>query len=401
MALEVQPVRSGRDRREFIELPYRLHATSPHWTPPLRIERRLFLSPRFNAFFKHGEAQLFLARREGRVVGRISAHIDHAYNAFHGSRWGMWGFFECEDDQEAADALLAAAEAWHRERERDRMVGPMDFVMNDESGIVVEGGHLDAMIRQPWQPPYYRELCERAGLEKAMDLLMWQLEIADRAQILPVIVELAERCEPDHGIRLRHMRRRGLRRDMNVFAEIYNQAWARNWGFVPYDKADLDAYAQELQLVFDPDWFMVSEKIDTGEPVGIAITVPDINQVLRKMNGRVLPFGWWHFLRRRRTIDRCRVGFLGVKPEFQHTGVAAQLYIEHFDMAEVSPVTWGEMGWILETNIAMNRGMEAMGGRVVKRYRMYERRLEADAAPAWPADMKVWAPTREIEHPAS
>ena len=401
MALEVQPVRSGRDRREFIELPYRLHATSPHWTPPLRIERRLFLSPRFNAFFKHGEAQLFLARREGRVVGRISAHIDHAYNAFHGSRWGMWGFFECEDDQEAADALLAAAEAWHRERERDRMVGPMAVAKNGERGTAVGAGRLAAMIRQPWQPPYYRELCERAGLEKAMDLLMWQLEIADRAQILPVIVELAERCEPDHGIRLRHMRRRGLRRDMNVFAEIYNQAWARNWGFVPYDKADLDAYAQELQLVFDPDWFMVSEKIDTGEPVGIAITVPDINQVLRKMNGRVLPFGWWHFLRRRRTIDRCRVGFLGVKPEFQHTGVAAQLYIEHFDMAEVSPVTWGEMGWILETNIAMNRGMEAMGGRVVKRYRMYERRLEADAAPAWPADMKVWAPTREIEHPAS
>jgi GNAT superfamily N-acetyltransferase len=257
------------------------------------------------------------------------------------------------------------------------------------------------MIRQPWHPPYYRELCERAGLEKAMDLLMWQLEIADREQILPVIFELAERCEPDHGIRLRHMSRRTLRRDMNVFAEIYNQAWARNWGFVPYDKADLDAYAQELQLVFDPDWFMVSEQVDTGEPVAIAITVPDINQVLKKMNGRILPFGWWHFLRRRRTVDRCRVGFLGVKPEFQNTGVAAQLYIEHFDMAVVSPVTWGEMGWILETNIPMNRGMEAMGGRVVKRYRMYERRLEHDAPPAYPADAKVWEPTRELEHPAS
>ena len=401
MALEVQPVRSGRDRREFIELPYRLHATSPHWTPPLRIERRLFLSPRFNAFFKHGEAQLFLARRDGRVVGRISAHIDHAYNAFHGSRWGMWGFFECEDDQEAADGLLAAAEAWHRERERDRMVGPMDFVMNDESGIVIEGGDLDAMIRQPWQPPYYRTLCETAGLEKAMDILMWKLHISDRKSILPVITELAEQCEPEHGIRLRHMTRRRLRKDMDVFAEIYNKAWARNWGFVPYDKADLDAYAQELQLVFDPKWFMVAEKIDTGEAVGLAITVPDINQVLRKMNGRILPFGWWHFLRRRKIIDRCRVGFLGVKPEYQHTGVAALLYIEHFDMAEIGPVVGGEMGWILETNIAMNRGMEAMGGQVVKRYRMYERRLEADAAPAYPADAKVWTPERVIEHPAS
>lgn len=395
MALEVKPVCSGRDRREFIDLPYRLHASSPQWTPPLRIERRLFLDPRFNAFFGHGEAQLFLARRDGRVVGRISAHVDHAFNAFHGSRWGMWGFFECEDDQQAADALLGAAEAWNRERARDRMVGPMDFVMNDESGIVVEGHEMEAMIRQPWHPPYYRELCERAGLEKAMDMLMWQLEISDRAKILPVIFELAERCEPEHGIRLRHMTRRTLRRDMEVFAEIYNQAWARNWGFVPYGKADLDAYAHELQLVFDPDWFMVSERVDSGEPVAIAITVPDINQVLKLMNGRVLPLGWWHFLRRRRIVDRCRVGFLGVKPEYQHTGVAAQLYIEHFDMARVSRVKWGEMGWILETNVAMNRGMEAMNGRVVKRYRMYERRLEPDAAPAYPSEARIWEPTRE------
>jgi GNAT superfamily N-acetyltransferase len=196
-------------------------------------------------------------------------------------------------------------------------------------------------------------------------------------------------------MRIRHMSRRTLRRDMEVFAEIYNQAWARNWGFVPYGKADLDAYARELQLVFDPDWFMVSERVDTGEPVAIAITVPDINQVLKRMNGRVLPLGWLAFLRRRRTIDRCRVGFLGVKPEYQHTGVAAQLYIEHFDMARVSRVKWGEMGWILETNVAMNRGMEAMNGRVVKRYRMYERRLEPGAAPASPPDAKLWRPTRE------
>ncbi len=286
MALEVQPVRSGRDKREFIDLPYRLHATSPQWTPPLRIERRLFLSPRFNAFFKHGEAELFLARRDGRVVGRVSAHVDHAYNEFHGSRWGMWGFFECEDDQEAADALLAAVEAWHRERGRDRMVGPMDFVMNDESGIVIEGFEHEAMIRQPWHPPYYQALCERAGLDKAMDVLMWKLHISDREKILPVIVDLAESCKTQHGIRLRHMTRRRLRRDMDLFAEIYNEAWSRNWGFVPYDKKDLDAYAQELQLVFDPQWFMVAELEETGEAVGLAITVPDINQVLKQMNGQ-------------------------------------------------------------------------------------------------------------------
>ena len=159
---------------------------------------------RFNAFFKHGEAQLFLALRDGRVVGRISAQIDHAFNDYQGNRWGMFGFLELEDDQEVVGrAARRPREGWLRERGRDRMVGPMDFTMNDESGVVIEGFEREPMIRQPWHPPYYRALCEGAGLEKAIDLLMWQLEIADRAKILPVIFELAERCEPEHGIRLR------------------------------------------------------------------------------------------------------------------------------------------------------------------------------------------------------
>ena len=170
------------------------------------------------------------------------------------------------------------------------------------------------------------------------------------------------------------MTRRSLRRDMDRFADVYNSAWSHNWGFSPYSKEDLDYYAQELQLVFDAPWFMVAEK--DGETVAVAITVPDINQVLRKMNGRLLPFGWWHFLRRRKIIDRCRVGFLGVKPEYQHTGVAAALYVEHFDLAAKGPVKWGEMGWILETNRAMNRGMEAMNGRKVKTYRVFQRTLD-------------------------
>jgi GNAT superfamily N-acetyltransferase len=170
------------------------------------------------------------------------------------------------------------------------------------------------------------------------------------------------------------MSRLHMRKEMDRFAEVYNAAWKDNWGFVPYSKEDLDQYAQEMQLVYAREWFMVAEK--DGDTVGMAITVPDLNQVLRKMNGRLLPLGWWHFLNKRRIIDRVRVGFLGVKPEYQHTGIAAKMYVEHFDQAENSPrIKWGEMGWILEVNDAMNRGMEAMGGRIVKRYRVYERVL--------------------------
>jgi GNAT superfamily N-acetyltransferase len=374
VSLQVSPVTSRRERSEFIELPFRLHANERQWVPPLRIERRFFLSSRFNAYFKHADAQLFLARRGGRMVGRISAQIDHAFNDYHGSNTGMFGFLELEEDPEVLEAMLAAVAAWLRARGCDRMVGPMDFTMNDEVGVLYEGFEREPLVKQPWHPPYYQRLCEAASLEKAIDLWMWELVIADRARILPILFELAEKLEPEHGIRIRHMRRRTLRSDLEVFREIYNDAWKRNWGFVPYSKEDIDAYAQELHLVFDPAWFMVAETAE-GKAVGAALTVPDINQVLKRMNGRLLPLGWWHFLRRRRIIDRCRVGFLGVRREYQHTGVAAGLYIEHFDMAERHRVKWGEMGWILETNKSMNRGMEAMGGRIVKRYRVYEREI--------------------------
>ena len=206
--------------------------------------------------------------------------------------------------------------------------------MNDESGIVIEGFEREPMVKQPWHPPYYQRLCEGAGLEKAIDLYMWELHVSERSNVHPSIFELADKLEPEHGVTIRKMSRRHLRRDIDLFGETWNDAWKDNWGFVPYSKEDLDHYAQELQLVFDKHWFMVAENRE-GEAVGVAITVPDINQALKKMNGRLLPFGWWHFLRRGKIMDRVRVGFLGVKKEYQHTGVAAGLFAEHYDMAEV------------------------------------------------------------------
>jgi len=375
VAVEIRSVSGARDLKRFVDLPFRLHANHPQWVPPLKLERYMFLTRRLNAFFSHGEADYFLACRDGRVVGRATAQINRAFNEQQQKHWGWFGFLELENDLEVLAALLDTAADWLRARGCERMVGPADFAMNNESGILIEGFELRPMIVQPWHPPYYQQLMEQAGMAKAMDLLMWNLEVSDREKVLPVIFELAEKVESDHGIRVRPMRRRQLRKELDSFAEVYNSAWANNWDFVPYSKKDLDALAQEMQLVFDKHWAFIAERLDTGEVVGMAMTFPDINQVLAKMKGRLLPFGWWHFLNKGRTIDRVRVGFLGVKPEYQHTGVAAKLYVEHFNAAAVRRQQGGEMGWILETNTPMNRGMEAMGGRIVKRYRVYERLL--------------------------
>jgi GNAT superfamily N-acetyltransferase len=373
-AVEVEPVNGFRELREFVALPFRLHAGTP-WIPPLKIERYAFLARKLNPFFKHGEAEYFLARREGRIVGRITAQVDRAFNEFHGNRWGMFGFLEFEDNQEVLEGLLDAAAGWLAERGCDRMVGPMDFQMNDEAGVLIEGYELEPMIRQPWQPPYYRERCETAGLTKAMDLLHWEIQVSNReGRMHPVLPQLAEHARTKHGIRIRRMSRLHLRRELDEFAKVYNAAWSDNWGFVPYSKEDLDAYALDLQLVYDRNWFMVAEN-ERGETVAMALTFPDINQVLKRMNGRILPFGWWHYLRRRRIMDRVRVGFLGVLPEYQHTGAAAALYMEHFDTSARTGGPDGEAGWILENNTSMIRGLEAMGGQIVKRCRVYERVL--------------------------
>ena len=377
MPIEVSVVNGFDDIKQFVALPFRLHAGTP-WIPPLKLERYAFLSRKLNAYFKHGEAQYYLARRDGVVVGRVSAQIDRAFNQYHQNRWGMFGFLEFEDDLEVLQALLAAATTWLRERGCERMVGPMDFQLNDESGIMIEGFELEPLIRQPWHPPYYQRRCEEAGLTKAMDLLSWDLSITDRERMNPILPRIAERARTRHGITIRKMSRRHLRREMDEFADVYNAAWSGNWGFVPYSKADLDAYAIDMQLVYAREWFMIAEQ--DGKTIAMAITIPDIHQVYKKMQGRLLPLGWWYYLNRNRIIDRVRVGFLGVLPEYQHTGVAAALYLEHFDAATRTRQKAGEASFILEINTSMNRGLEAMGGRIVKRWRVYEQILDGSGS---------------------
>jgi GNAT superfamily N-acetyltransferase len=374
-AVEIKPVRSKSERVEFIKFPYRLYSDEPLWVAPLLMDRKKQLDPQRNPFFEHAEVQLYTAWRDGRIVGRISAHVDRNLNEFQDNEWGLFGFFDCENDPEVAAALLDTAEAWLRERGRERMVGPMDFTTNDEFGVLIDGYERPPIILMPWQPRYYPQLLEGWGLVKAMDTQMWELNVTGRHLVHPAIWEIADRVEAEHGIICRPMRKRDLESEVSKFLEVYNSAWERNWGFVPLTADELRHYAKDLKPVLDENWAMIAERKDTREVVGAALTLPDFNQVLAKLNGRLLPFGWLTALRARPKINRVRVFALGVKPEYQHTGVAARFYQMHFDAAERTPQKGGEMGWILETNKAMNRAMEGMGGKVVSRYRVFEKLL--------------------------
>ncbi len=263
-----------------------------------------------------------------------------------------------------------------RERGRERLLGPMDFTTNDECGLLIEGYDRHPMILEPWHPPYYRERLEALGYGKTIDLLIWWLSLGELKQgdrFADAIHEVADKVESEHGITVRNMRKRDLEAEIGRFMEVYNAAWERNWGFVPITDEEVGFQAKNLKQIIDERWGFIAER--DGEVLGAALTLPDINQVTKRMNGRLLPFGWLRFLLGKRKIDRVRVFALGVKPEYQHTGIAARFYVRHIETAAETGSPAGDQGWILETNEPMNRAMEGMGGKIVKRYRLYEKTL--------------------------
>ena len=374
MSLRVSAVRSRDDRRAFLDLPHELYRRDPHWVAPLRTEIKARLDPTRGPFFRHGEAGLFLARRGDRVVGRISAHVDRRYNDFHSSpdhrdRTGFWGFFECEDDADAAVELFDAAEAWLSARGRDRMLGPASFTLNDEAGLLVDGFDAPPMILMSYNPPWYERLVDKAGFEKAQDLYAYRLDA--HAPAPPDVVALGR--EAANAYTFRTLDKRRFDDEMRRFLAVYNEAWERNWGFVPMTDEEIREHAKRLRPIIDPRLVFIAEQ--GNEPVAVGLTIPDVNEELIRMRGRLGPVSLARLALRARRRDwrTCRVVALGVKREHRTSGIGAHLYASTLDAARRAGYRWGEMSWILESNDAMNRAIAHMGGRRYKTYRMLER----------------------------
>ncbi|MGH2973316.1 MAG: hypothetical protein ACRDLL_00395 [Solirubrobacterales bacterium] len=378
-SVTIRPARTRRELKRFVKVPFRLHRDQPQWVAPLLFERMEFLDREKNPYFEHAEVEYFIAERDGEPLGRVSVQIDRRWDEFQGGSDAMFGFFETANDPEVTSALLGAAAEWARGKGRDRILGPMDFTTNDEIGILIEGFERRPMILEPWHPPHYRELIEAEGFAKAMDVQMWELQFGDLKRgerFDPAIHAAAETGLNEEGITIRNMRKRDMANEVRRFMDVYNEAWGSNWGFVPITDAEVEFQAKNLKQILDEDWTYMAEK--DGEVIGAALTLPDINQVLAKLNGRLLPFGWLRFLLGKGKIDQLRVLALGVKHDYRHTGVAASLYLKHLETAaRPGRIEGGEMGWILETNGPMNRAMEGMGGKVVKKYRIFEKALVA------------------------
>lgn len=334
------------------------------------------LSRRKNPFFEHGEAEYFIAERDGQIVGRIAAISNRLHNETHGDRVGFLGFFETVPDEKVADALLGAASDWCRERGHDVIRGPASFSVNDEAGLLVNGFDTPPTLMMPHNPPYYADLLERAGFLKAKDLLVYT---GGREDVyIPVPERLAHGTElirQRQGITLRGLNLKDFENEVARIKHIYNAAWERNWGFVPLTEREIDHLAEQFKPVVIPDLVPFAEK--DGRVIAFGLVLPDLNVALRgNRSGRMLPailkILW---LLKAKRLRRCRIVLLGILPEYRHRGVDAMLYHWIWTHAPNHKIYWGEAGWILEDNAAMNAGLEKMGFRVYKIYRLYDRRL--------------------------
>jgi GNAT superfamily N-acetyltransferase len=369
--LVVEPLPRGGSLREFVQLPWRVNRGDPHWVPPLRKSVRTLLDRDRHPFHRHAEVEYFLARRGGEPVGRVAAIVNHLHNEFHEERTGFFGFFEVLEDAEAAAALLESAAAWLRGRGMDRMRGPTSFSTNEEVGVLVEGFDAPPTVLMTHNPPYYGSLLERAGLRKEKDLLAYWHQGGQPTERL---LRGSERIAARAGVRIRTLDLKRFREEVELIQEIYNSAWARNWGFVPMTEAEIAFMARELRPVVDPDLCLFAEV--EGKAVGFSLALPDVNQALRKLpSGRLLPFGWLRLLRELRRIRVFRVITLGLRPGYQHSGIGAGLYLRTWSEGLRKGYQGAEASWILQDNLEMVQAIEKMGWKEYKRYRIYERPL--------------------------
>ena len=372
--LTVLPATGAAEIEQYIRFPFGLYSQFPHWVPPLLMERRDFLNPRKNPVYEYAEIQPFLARRGTRVVGTITALENSRFGQFHPTERhvGFFGLYECERDPEASRALLAAAAGWLKARGLSVIRGPTNFTTNDVLGLLVEGFDDDPAILMPYNPPYYAEQLAQFGFSKAKDL--YALEVRAE-QYKGQLEALARRVLQNSRIRVRPVDLKRWNAELEFVRRCYNEAWANNWGFVPWTDRELAAIAKELKPLIDPRLAFVGE-VD-GQPAAIAIAVPDANEALKLARGHLFPLGLikilWHV-----KVTRCRrvrVLALGVLPQYRRLGLDGVLIQRMIQNGIPLGYQGAEVGWILEDNEAMLRPLRHIDARRTKVYRVYDRAL--------------------------
>jgi hypothetical protein len=377
MSLTVAAAVTKEDRNAFLRVPYHIFARDPHWVAPLDLERREHLDPRKNPYFQHSDVQLFVAYDDGKPVGRISAQMDRLRLEHHPDANGQFGFLDAVDDRRVFAALLAAAEGWLRGKGLKSAHGPFSFSINDEMGLLVSGFDTPPSMMMGHALPYYAGHLESLGYAKAKDVFAYDY---DGLKPLPRAMQaMVDKVKATGDLTIRPLSKKHLDRDLKIIIDIFNDAWSENWGFVPMTHEEVAALGKNLKMLVGGEYIAIASY--KGEPAAMAITLPNLNDWIRDLNGKLLPFGWakiaWRLMMA--PPRSVRMPLMGVRRQFHATPLGSALALAVIDAVRSYHVGRGtksaELSWILEDNTPMRRMIEALGGVHYKTYRIYEKNL--------------------------
>jgi len=365
----VQKVRTKKDFRDFLRFPWQVYRDDPHWVPPLIADVKDKLNVKKNPFFEHAERELFLARKGGEITGRTIGIVDRNHNSFHNEKIVFFGLYESLNDDETTRALLDAVAAWGQERGMNTLRGTVNLSLNEECAFLLEGFDSPPVVMMPYNPPYYLDLMARSGMAKAKDLYAFAMtRDHETAQKVRGIID---KIKKETTVTCRSFNKKKPDEEAELVKFIYNDAWEKNWGFVPWTENEMNHMVKTLLKLADLDLVIIAE--DRGKPVGFAFAFPNYNEVLIKLNGRLFPFGIFKLLAGRKKIKGVRAMVFGIVKDYRQSGVSYLLYSKLDENAVKKGYQWCEMSWQLEDNEPVNRFVASLGGKVYKKYRIYER----------------------------
>lgn len=366
-------VSTKEEKKRFTNFIYPFYEGEEHWVPPLRMDQKKLIDTNKNPFYNNAEIALFLAEKDGKDVGRIAAIIDHRFNEFHGTKTGHFGFFESINDQHTTNLLFRVAEDWLRDKGMNKVVGPASPSMMDTIGVLIDGFDKDPYIMMPYNFSYYDELIKNAGFQKEMDMYAYIVDTETVAvDRMNRAMEIVKKRLPD--IEIRPVNLKKMDSEIKIVREIFNKAWKDNWGFIPLTEEEFQAAGKDLKMIVDTDYAHIAEI--KGEPVAFSIGLPNINEILKDMNGKLFPFGFIKLLWGKSRVQGLRTALMGVLPEWQGKGIDALLHQRSIQNGlKTEGKTISELSWILESNPEMIRVAERIGGTLDKTYRMYAKEL--------------------------
>ena len=370
--MEIAEVNTRIKLKKFIDFPYSLHRNTKNWIPPLKLEQKKIFDPSKNSILQHSDYQLFLLYKEGRIVGRIAAHINHHYNQYWGEKTGFFGHYECVEDQGAADHILGAAENWLREHGMDLMRGQWNFVSQD-FGFVVEGFDVPPAVLSSYNPPYYNDQMLSFGMRKAKDLLVYSCDANKGYRIPERFLRLTDAIVARYGVRVRILNMRDLVGDARIIVKLSNDSLAGNWGVYPIEESEAEQIARDLKSIIHPEAVLIAEVED--QAIGYLIGIPDVNSILKKMKGRLFPLGIFRLLAGGKKLRRYRIWAMGLVPEYQKKGISVLLFRKLND-ALAPKGAYVEANYVLEDNHLMNNALRQLKFDLVKKYRVYEKPIE-------------------------